>query len=627
MGISFSCPFSSYNDLENGLQSVLVKSIGLGGSEGEEEPKGTQTQRSISFKGLDSEIKIMRSLGSGKMVLEGSISFKQKDIIETKVSINLSPVTKEDDGLDRMLSSEIVMGMQKQSPRFDGARWNLQEDAASPKHIAAIKLQKVYKSFRTRRKLADCAVLVEQSWWKLLDFAELKQSSISFFDLENQETAVSRWSRAKTKAAKVGKGLSKCEKAQKLALQHWLEAIDPRHRYGHNLHFYYAKWLESQSREPFFYWLDIGEGKEVNLTEKCPRSKLQQQCIKYLGPMERKAYEIAIKDGKLYLEQTNELLDTISDPHSKWIFVLSTSKTMYVGKKKKGTFQHSSFLAGGATSAAGRLIVDKGILKAVWPHSGHYKPTPENFQDFLSYLREHDVDLSGVEMNPVDEDEESLQKHKSGRLSSSRLSCTNRAEEDLGQDTYLQKNCAVAEELTEEISDTAEKETPGFPEEGISSRRILMHDSKLQNLEIPKRQNLFDGINGEKDNDNENGSAEDQNLSDEEEIVPKEKILQRIHSHKKTSSYQLGKHLSFEWTTGAGPRIGCLRDYPLELQFHALELVNLSPKSSSRFSSYTPRFPKVSNLGALTPTKIIRHKSTPVWGVQCSPLSKESEPL
>jgi hypothetical protein len=32
-------------------------------------------------------------------------------------------------------------------------------------------------------------------------------------------------------------------------------------------------------------------------------------------------------------------------------------------QKSKGTFQHSSFLAGGATSAAGRLIVEDGILK------------------------------------------------------------------------------------------------------------------------------------------------------------------------------------------------------------------------------------------------------------------------
>ena len=94
--------------------------------------------------------------------------------------------------------------------------------------------------------------------WKLLDFAELKRSSISFFDIEKPETAISRWSRARTRAAKVsvcyimrctkhtqellglcfgpkntvllrifqvGKGLSKDEKARKLALQHWLEAV------------------------------------------------------------------------------------------------------------------------------------------------------------------------------------------------------------------------------------------------------------------------------------------------------------------------------------------------------------------------------------------------------------------
>lgn len=59
----------------------------------------------------------------------------------------------------------------------------------------------------------------------MLDFAELKHSSISFFDLDKHETAVSRWSRARTRAAKVGKGLSKNGKAQKLALQHWLEAV------------------------------------------------------------------------------------------------------------------------------------------------------------------------------------------------------------------------------------------------------------------------------------------------------------------------------------------------------------------------------------------------------------------
>lgn len=93
----------------------------------------------------------------------------------------------------------------------------------------------------------------------------------------------------------VGRGLSKDEKALKLGLQHWLEAvcvlaslhvlccflilsqprvavyftysnakvihvvilllqIDPKHRYGHNLNFYYAVWIKSSTREPFYYW-------------------------------------------------------------------------------------------------------------------------------------------------------------------------------------------------------------------------------------------------------------------------------------------------------------------------------------------------------------------------------------
>ena len=32
------------------------------------------------------------------------------------------------------------------------------------RHLAALKLQKTYKSFRTRRQLADCAILVEHRW-------------------------------------------------------------------------------------------------------------------------------------------------------------------------------------------------------------------------------------------------------------------------------------------------------------------------------------------------------------------------------------------------------------------------------------------------------------------------------
>lgn len=61
--------------------------------------------------------------------------------------------------------------------------------------------------------------------------------------------------------------------------------------------------------------------------------------------------------------------------------------------------------------------------------------------------------------------------------------------------------------------------------------------------------------------------------------VPKTAILQRINSKKAVHSYQLGHQLSLKWTTGAGPRIGCVADYPLELRVQALEFVNLSPRT------------------------------------------------
>ena len=181
MGISFSCPFASENDLENSFDSIIVKSINFGNDE------ARTPVRSISFKNRPT---ILESKGSGKMMIEGSVSLK---ITETDTNVSVeAPLPKEVDRFTKEMDS-------KKCPRSEKPILDL----SNPKHEAALKLQKVYKSFRTRRKLADCAVLIEQSWWKLLDFAELKRSSISFFDIEKHETAISRWSRARTRAAKV----------------------------------------------------------------------------------------------------------------------------------------------------------------------------------------------------------------------------------------------------------------------------------------------------------------------------------------------------------------------------------------------------------------------------------------
>lgn len=142
--------------------------------------------------------------------------------------------------------------------------------------------------------------------------------------------------------------------------------------------------------------------------------------------------------------------------------------------------------------------------------------------------------------------------------------------------------------------------------------------SKISVLEIPKREDMLELFKNQEKQEHQSGSetpadgyeTAEENLSDsdfsvskenlfdedveedDEEAIPKEEIMKRIFSHKGMKSYQLAKQLSCKWTTGAGPRIGCVRDYPSELQVRGLELVNLSPRTSfsSPRKSLTPNF-------------------------------------
>ena len=76
---------------------------------------------------------------------------------------------------------------------------------------------------------------------------------------------------------------------------------------------------------------------------------------------EREAYEVIVENGKLLYRDSGVFVETTDG--SKWIFVLSTTRSLYVGQKRKGVFQHSSFLSGGATTAAGRLVAHDGVLE------------------------------------------------------------------------------------------------------------------------------------------------------------------------------------------------------------------------------------------------------------------------
>ncbi|XP_037418833.1 IQ domain-containing protein IQM6-like [Triticum dicoccoides] len=549
--------------------------------------------RSLSFDNLssletpDSPPEMFDAVSSRGPAREGSLNARRKEGPPLHVNTTKPRLSPKPDkeycnhkhlskyGADHLPPNSPVVGM------------------VSPQHqAAAIRVQKVYKSFRTRRQLADCAVLVEQRWWKLLDFALLKQSSVSFFEVEKPETALTRWSRARIKAAKVGKGLSKDEKAQKLALQHWLEAIDPRHRYGHNLHYYYKSWLHCDSQQPFFYWLDVGEGKEINLEDQCPRWKLLHQCIRYLGPKEREFYEVMIENKMMMYKLSRKIVDTSEGPKdAKWIFVLSTTKILYIGTKSKGTFQHSSFLAGGATSAAGRLVVANGILKAVWPHSGHYRPTEANFREFMKYLRKGNVDLTDVKLSPTEgEEDEWLRSSLSQMDLTTEVSTPGkqgdtRAQPPRGDKKKIKPAVPAAPPST---SGEAVAGSPGMKRSSSGTRlqrkrppRLTVSKNRLgKDAAEPDAGSFGDRLDFCKANLFTGRGAEGGEGA-EVPAVPQEMIMHRINSKMAHKSYQLGQQLSLRWTTGAGPRIGCVRDYPPELQFRSLEQVSLSPRAGA----------------------------------------------
>lgn len=237
-------------------------------------------------------------------------------------------------------------------------------------------------------------------------------------------------------------------------------------------------------------------------------------------------------------------------------------------------------------------------------------------------MREKNVDLNDVKLDSDEDEEESIGKK-------SRVFLRGDSSED-----DLQKDGLETEENGPEES-TSEKRDLKVHEQADD---IQLSDAKpshsfsikLPNLQIPRNDGFLETLKNESEAaksssdsfflesptdgfetarelfapeqdqmDLKQSSSVEELDENEEEIVPDESIIHRINSHKDLKSYQLGKQLSCKWSTGAGPRIGCLRDYPSQLQSHALEQVSLSPRSACRL--------KMSfSLRASTPTSVTR---------------------
>lgn len=189
-------------------------------------------------------------------------------------------------------------------------------------------------------------------------------------------------------------------------------------------------------------------------------------------------------------------------------------------------------------------------------------------------------------MSPTDEDEFSIYKQRSIHMRNHSL------EEDLKAEKAIafEDKADPREEETNLVM--ANLETPnkiesfstfGDETQSAGSKSTKVSEDYDSGDDEEEEEEMFD-LEQESTPSEQNsprGGEEEETKESEVVKIPEESILKRINSKKETKSFQLGKQLSCKWTTGAGPRIGCVRDYPSELQFQALEQVNLSPRSAS----------------------------------------------
>lgn len=216
---------------------------------------------------------------------------------------------------------------------------------------AATTIQKAYRGHRARRELQGLTLDPSSRWVELIRELRFHAATIPhhgpgspFLDQERRQRAPSdvakkNWQRIGYIAEHAGgtevrpssrqsndyfgvKDLMDGEEEPRevsesmlMDSRYFLEMVDQKHRYGSNLKVYHEEWLRTNVQENFFYWLDHGAGRQLDLPG-CSRAKLDREHIRYLSRDERMAYMVDIDDeGRLRWSKDGNLITTSAEEY------------------------------------------------------------------------------------------------------------------------------------------------------------------------------------------------------------------------------------------------------------------------------------------------------------------------
>ena len=143
------------------------------------------------------------------------------------------------------------------------------------------------------------------------------------------------------------------------------------------------------------------------LGEHLPNNPIWGTQVTYLGPAERQAFKLHIKDGKLYDAEGN-LFDTAdaASVHSggggRAIAVMDADGNLYASKYQEvGKFHHSSLTAGEPVAYAGEIKVEDGLLTEISNRSGHYRPPQASVDQARQILEFFGIDFATLKQIKV----------------------------------------------------------------------------------------------------------------------------------------------------------------------------------------------------------------------------------